>query len=68
MIKTEIITLNNIQYRRTYSDIGLKIERDGARYGEAVDPIDTNRIYTEIEGTAEDISGDELLEMLEAVL
>ena len=32
---------------RTYSDLGMKIERDGVRYGEAIDPVDMNRQYTE---------------------
>lgn len=35
---------------RTYSDIGLMIERDGERYAEAIDPADLNRQYTEVEG------------------
>ena len=32
---------------RTYSDIGMMIERDGVRYEEAVDPAELNRQYTE---------------------
>lgn len=47
MIKTEIIEIDGIQYKRTYSDEGYLIERDGVRYGDAVDPIDTERQYTE---------------------
>ena len=32
---------------RTYSDIGMMIERDGVRYCEAIDPAELNRQYTE---------------------
>ena len=32
---------------RTYSDAGFKIERDGVRYDEAVDPVELGRVYTE---------------------
>lgn len=31
----------------TYSDKGCKIERDGVRYNEAIDPIELNRQYIE---------------------
>lgn len=41
---------------RTYSDAAMKIERDGVRYDEAVDPADVGRVYTE---TDEPIDGYE---------
>lgn len=47
MIKTETITIGTRQLIRTYSDAGYKIQRDGIRYDEAVDPIDSGRIYSE---------------------
>ena len=47
MIKTELITVDGRQLRRTWSDAGFMIERDGAMYSEAVDPIDSGRTYTE---------------------
>ena len=47
MIKCEIITLNNIEYDKTYSDIGMKIERDDRLYDEAIDPKNSGRIYNE---------------------
>ena len=47
MIKTDTITINGRQYQRTYSDAGYLIERDGAQYSEAVDPLDSGRTYTE---------------------
>lgn len=49
MIKTEIITINGRQLQRTWSDAGFLIERNGAQYSEAVDPIDSGRTYTETE-------------------
>lgn len=39
--------INGIEYDYTYSDAGMMIERNGARYSEAVDPIGSNREYTE---------------------
>ena len=32
---------------RTWSDAGMRIERDGVRYDEAIDPTDRGRTYTE---------------------
>lgn len=40
--RTDGVVLN-----RTYSDIGMMVERDGVRYSEAVDPAELGRIYTE---------------------
>ena len=39
--------INGVIYSYTYSDSGYMIERDGVRYSEAVDPIDSGRLYTE---------------------
>lgn len=47
MIKTEYITINNRELIRTYSDSGKYIQRDGVRYAEAIDPIDSGRTYEE---------------------
>ncbi len=46
MIRTETVTIGGRQYRRTYSDTH-KIARDGVEYDEAIDPVDTDREYTE---------------------
>jgi len=46
MLYTETVTIGGRQYRRTYSDT-YKIARDGVEYDEAVDPVDTDREYTE---------------------
>lgn len=39
--------INGVMYAYTYSDSGYMIERDGVRYSEAVDPLDSGRVYTE---------------------
>ena len=39
--------INGAVYDYTYSDSGFMIERDGVRYSEAVDPLDSRRVYTE---------------------
>lgn len=52
MIYTEVITINGKQYKRTYSDT-YTIERDGVEYYEAVDPLDSDREYTETDNPLE---------------
>jgi len=50
MIIVENITLNGREFRKTYSNEGFMIERDGVKYSEAIDPVEfTDRIYTETE-------------------
>ena len=39
--------INGIEYDYTYSDAGMMIERNGARYSEACDPLNSGREYTE---------------------
>lgn len=71
MIKTEIITINGRQLKRTWSDDGKLIERDGAQYSEAVDPLDSGRTYIETNeriDAEQTIGGDEFLAMLEEVM
>lgn len=46
MIYSEIVTIRGQEYRRTYSDTYM-VARDGVEYSEAVDPIDTDRVYEE---------------------
>ena len=55
MIVTEYYKTRSdgVELVRTYSDIGMMIERDGVRYSEAVDPTHLGRVYTE---TTEPIS------------
>ena len=49
MIVREDITINNKNFIKTYSDIGMMIERDGVQYSEAIDPIEfaEERVYVE---------------------
>ena len=47
MIKTETVTINGKQFIHTYSDEGRYIVRDGVVYGEAYDPAELGREYTE---------------------
>lgn len=39
--------INGITYDYTYSDAGMMIERNGARYSEALDPLNSGREYVE---------------------
>lgn len=60
---------DGVVLNRTYSDKGMMIERDGIRYDEAIDPAEQNRQYIETgEPTDDEISGDELLNMIEEVM
>lgn len=47
MVKSDIIDINGKQYRKTYSDSGFYIERDGMQFSEAVDFIGADFVYTE---------------------
>lgn len=47
MIKSDIIDINSKQYRKTYSDSGFYIERNGMQFSEAVDFIGADFVYTE---------------------
>lgn len=58
-------TINGVTYDYTYSDSGMMIERDGVRYSEAVDPLDSGRVYTE---TDEPVTREEMTETEEKAL
>ena len=49
MIVTEyyLTREDGVVLNRTYSDLGMMIERDGVRYSEAIDPAELGRTYTE---------------------
>lgn len=50
---------DGVALNRTYSDLGMMIERDGVRYIEAIDPAELNRQFTETEEPIEsDFGGD----------
>ena len=65
MIKTELIMVDERQLRRTWSDAGFMIERNGAVYSEAVDPAEFDRVYTETDMTVESESADEIVSVSE---
>lgn len=47
MLHNENMIINGKEYTRTWSDLDMMIERDGALYEEAIDPADSGRSYTE---------------------
>ena len=61
MIQTELITVDERQLRRTWSEAGFMIERDGAMYSEAVDPAEFDRVYTETDIPVESEIADEIV-------
>ena len=55
MLQTETIEINGTAFRHTYSDDGMKIERDGTQYDDAIDPVDAGeRVYVETEQPIEE--------------
>lgn len=54
--KEEVI--NGVKFIHTYSDAGYKIERDGEVYGDAYDPAEYNREYTETDELIKDRDRD----------
>ena len=47
MIVPEELTISGKPFILQYSDIGMKLERDGEFYDEAYDPAELNRKYNE---------------------
>lgn len=68
MIVKENIEISGKQFVKTFSNAGNYIERDGAKYSEAIDPVEIPREYTEtdvpIEEETEDLTVTDTLEML----
>ena len=66
MIHTETVTIKGKQYRRVYSDTNMLL-RDGVEYSEAIDPIDSDREYTE-SGTllveSDELTAEEALDII----
>lgn len=56
MIVTENITINGKEYLHTFSDSGMHIERDGVMYSDAIDPIHSDRTYTETDVPTEEVT------------
>lgn len=55
MIVTENLTINGRAFVKTYSDIGMMVERDGVRYSEAIDPAEFGRQYIETDEPIEPV-------------
>ena len=53
MITQTTKEINGVVYAYTYSDSVFMIERDGVRYSEAVDQLDSGRVYTETDEPVE---------------
>lgn len=62
MIIKEPLTINGKAFIKTYSDLGMMVERDGVRYSEAIDPAEFGRQYIE---TDEPIEKEEIEEVVE---
>ena len=60
--------INGVVYDYTYSDSGYMIERDGVRYSEAVDPLDSGRVYTETDEPIDVGAKEETVEDYKAAL
>lgn len=68
MIKTETIMIGERPFLHTYSDEKLRIMRDGEIYDEAIDPVDSGRVYTEtdekIQNQGNAVTSDEALSII----
>ena len=60
--------IDGVVYDYTYSDSGYMIERDGVRYSEAVDPLDSGRLYTETDEPIDVGTMEETVEDYKAAL
>ena len=47
MVIVETMTIGKNDFKHTYSDEGFYIEREGVLYEDAVDLIDSDRLYNE---------------------
>lgn len=59
MIIRENINIGGRAFVRTYSDLGMMVERDGVRYSEAIDPAEFGRVYTETDEPVEKEGGED---------
>ena len=66
MLVTERITIRGQEYLHNYSDAGYMVERDGVMYSDAVDPINSGRVYTETDTPIEHEEPDETAAYAEA--
>lgn len=61
IVKTTKV-INGIEYDYTYSDTGMMIERNGARYSEAIDPLNSGREYAETDEPIEIIDDESIVD------
>lgn len=47
MVVTELVKINNKEFKHTYSNGGMKIKRENVLYDEAYDPVGFDREYEE---------------------
>ena len=59
MIIRENMNIGGRAFVKTYSDIGMMVERDGVRYSEAIDPAEFGRVYTETDEPVEKEGGED---------
>lgn len=55
MIITEALVIGERDFIKTYSDIGMMVEREGVRYAEAIDPSEFGREYIETDEPIEPV-------------
>ena len=61
----ESLTIGGRDFIKTYSDQGMKIERqDGILFDDAVDPVDMGRTYTETDIPIEGETAEEIVSIL----
>ena len=53
MIIRENLTIGGRAFVKTYSDLGMMVEREGVRYSEAIDPAEFGRQYIETDEPVE---------------
>ena len=68
MIIQKTKEINGVVYDYAYSAPGYMIERDGVCYSEAVDPLDSGRIYTETDEPINNGMKEETVEDYKAAL
>lgn len=62
MIIKEPLTINNKAFIKTYSDLGMMVERDGVRYAEAIDLEYLGREYIETDEPIEPVEEENIEE------
>ena len=59
MIITERIAIDGKEFIHNYSDAGRYVVRDGVSYDDAIDPVESNRVYSEGDVIPEEEPTDE---------